>query len=186
MQLTTLSVSPRGGDNGARAVVMRRSIGGGWRHNVWEPATIVGNCSDENTFANGLYLDGAVHDTTVNRTYLFWGQCLEQCHPGGKGYALWQAPTFIMTTSDDGFITWSHTNLTAQYACSCAEPLPTQVSEHLIQPLSDPHPVHHLQLLREWHTTKRWRSLDHVWFFRRIHRLSRTDCEAWWQVCPFT
>ena len=53
------------------------------------------------------------YDAAAGEVQLFWGECLEKCHPGESGEHYMSAPTFMLTVSKDSFKTWDHINMTA-------------------------------------------------------------------------
>lgn len=102
-----------GGDVSARSVVVRTSATGG-RSGSWNEPKIIANVSALSLKAgDGLYTGTGVYDPVTKETQLFWGECLERCHPGQTGAHVMSAPTFMLTASIDHFNTWSHVNITA-------------------------------------------------------------------------
>lgn len=102
-----------GGDVSARNVVVRTSTMGG-RRGSWSAPQIIANVSDSSLQAgDGLYTGTGVYDPVTKETQLFWGECLERCHPGQTGAHVMSAPTFMLTASTDHFKTWHHVNITA-------------------------------------------------------------------------
>lgn len=102
-----------GGDVSARNVVVRTSAHGG-KAGTWTPPKIIANLSASSLAAgDGLYLGTGTYDPATQEALLFWGECLERCHPGQSGAHVMEAPTFWLTVSKDDFKTRSHINLTA-------------------------------------------------------------------------
>ena len=104
----------------ACSMLVRRSLDAGLQ---WEPARSVAYASVLTLKAgDGVYLGAAVYHEATKRVLVFWGMCLEKCRAdchtmGGKegcscGTSIMSAPSYMLTTSSDGFGTWAHTNLT--------------------------------------------------------------------------
>ena len=60
---------------------------------------------------DGLYLGTGAYDPITKEVQLYWGECLEKCHPKQGG--VMTAPSFFLTVSTNGFSTWTHVNQTA-------------------------------------------------------------------------
>jgi hypothetical protein len=99
------------GDISSRSVVVRTSASG--ERGTWAPPRIIANVSQQTLLAkDGLYLGTGTYDSTSGEVLLFWGECLEKCHPGMGGQGVMTAPTFMLAASKDNFQTWTHTNQT--------------------------------------------------------------------------
>jgi hypothetical protein len=99
------------GDISARSIVQRSSPDGA--PGSWSAPTIIANVSNLTLSAqDGIYVGTGAWDPTTKEVQLYWGECLEKCHPGQGGEAVMAAPSFFLTVSTDGFRTWRHINQT--------------------------------------------------------------------------
>ena len=109
------------GDISSRSVVVRTSVKSG-ELGSWGAPRIIANVSQQTLLAkDGLYLGTGTYDPTSGEVLLFWGECLEKCHPGMSGQGVMAAPTFMLTASKDNFATWTHTNQTARVTATNLE-----------------------------------------------------------------
>lgn len=112
-----------GGDVSARNVVVRTSTKGG-AFGTWTPPRIIATVSAPTLEANGgLYTGTGIYDPVTKEAQLYWGECLEKCHPGEGGQGSMAAPTFMLTVSTDNFEShWEHINQTASVAKAGRDP----------------------------------------------------------------
>ena len=111
-----------GGDVSARNVLVRSSAHGG-RNGTWSAPEIIANLSAASLRAgDGLYLGTGAFDPVTQEVQLYWGECLERCHPGQTGAHVMAAPTFILSVAKAPFKRFKHINLTASVAKYAADP----------------------------------------------------------------
>ena len=92
---------------------MRTSVAGGARGS-WSQPRVIANVSEATILArDGLYTGTGTFDNETGEVQVYWGECLEKCHPGQGGQAYMSAPTFMLTVSKDAFHSWQHINITA-------------------------------------------------------------------------
>ena len=61
---------------------------------------------------DGLYTGTGTYDPVTEEVQLFWGECLEKCHPHAGGQGVMEAPTFMLTVAKHPFTEWTHINQT--------------------------------------------------------------------------
>eukprot|EP01050_Picozoa_sp_SAG11_P013825 SAG11_NODE_1645_length_4524_cov_7.819435_3_plen_468_part_00 len=119
------------GDISSRSIVVRTSTEGG-SPGSWSPATIIANVSSQTLRAmDGLYTGTGTYDPYTKEVQLYWGECLEKCHPHAGGQVVMAAPTFMLTVSKFPFRAWKHINQTALLVDKLHPPDPERLlSEH--------------------------------------------------------
>jgi hypothetical protein len=107
--------APGGTDTSGRSILKRCSTDHG--RSFGPPVEVVPRVSNATLAAGGGVITGiTVFDSVVGAAFLLWVMCDERCRPDRPaGLKDLSFPSYMLTTSTDGFESWSHRNLTREY-----------------------------------------------------------------------